>query len=96
MRPHIEPTENERERFSVRVPVIRQYGEVAFALVQAMSVRFCFADVVVQCDLPLIEHSQAYLAYLLWIDIASIAADLAFRLGHPSRRLRSTSETGEK
>jgi hypothetical protein len=46
MRPHIEPTENERERFSVRVPVIRQYGEVAFAMVQAMSVGVCFADVV--------------------------------------------------
>jgi len=33
MRPHVEPTINKRERFSARVPVVRQYGEVAFALV---------------------------------------------------------------
>jgi hypothetical protein len=69
---------------------------VAFTLVQAMSVGFCFAHIVAQGDLPLIEHSQAYLAYLLWIDGAYIAANFAFRVGHPRRRLRSTSETGEK
>ena len=95
MRPHVEPTVNERELVSVRVPVVRQYGEVAFALVQAMSVASYYA-VVVQSDLPLIEHSQAYLAYLLRVDGASIAADLASGLNHRSRRLRSTSETGEK
>src|SRR5215469_2871059 len=78
MRPHIEPTVNERERFSVREPVVRQYGEVAFALVQAMSVAFYYA-VVVQGDLPLIQLSQAHLAYLLRIDSESIAADLASR-----------------
>ena len=64
MRPHVEPTVNERELVSVRVPVVRQYGEVAFALVQATSVAVYYA-VVVQGDLPLIQLSQAYLAYLL-------------------------------
>ena len=95
MRPHVEPTVNERERISVWVSVVRQYGEVAFALVQATSVAVYYA-VVVQGDLPLIQLSQAYLAYLLRVDGASIAADLAFRIGHPGTRLRSTSETGEK
>jgi hypothetical protein len=61
---------------------------VAFALVQAMSVGFCFADRVAQGDLPLIEHSQAYLAYLLWIDSASIAADLASRFGYRGSLVR--------
>jgi hypothetical protein len=60
-----------------------------------MSIGFYYA-VVVQSDLPLIQLSQGYLAYLLRIDGASIAADLASRLGHPGTRLRSTSETGEK
>jgi hypothetical protein len=72
---HVELTANERERFSVRVPVVRQYGEVAFAPVQTMSVAFYYA-VVVQGDLPLIQLSQAYLTYLLRVDSASIAADL--------------------
>lgn len=76
------------------VPVVRQYGEVAFALVQAMSVAFNYA-VVVQGDLPLIEHSQAYLAYLLRIDSASIAADLASGLDHSGRWLCGTSDWGE-
>ena len=92
MRPHVEPTVNERELVSIRVPVVRQYGEVAFALVQAMSIAFYYA-VVVQGDLPQIQLSQAY---LLRVDGASIAADLASGFGDPSRRLCSTSETGEK
>ena len=88
MRPHIEPTVNERERFSVRVPVVNQHGEVAdSALVQALSVVFSSA-IGVQCDLPLIQLAQAYLAFLLRVDGASIAADLASGLDHRSRRLR--------
>jgi len=60
-----------------------------------MSVAFYYA-VFVQGYLPLIQLSEAYLAYLLRVDGASIAADLASGLDHRSRRLRSTSETGAK
>jgi hypothetical protein len=96
MRPHIELTVNERERFSVRVPVVRQYADAmgSFLLIQAVSVFFCALEI--QGDFPVIQLSQAYLAYLLRVDGASIAADPASRLGHSSRRLCSTSETGEK
>jgi XapX domain-containing protein len=96
MRPHVEPTVNKREPVSARVPVVRQYGEVAFALVEAMTVGF-----YCRCRTGRSPADPAFSGIFgifasLRVDGASIAADLASVLDHRSRRLRSTSETDKE